>query len=405
MSIQIRPVSADEIDAFLGAVSVPFGFDPTPEAIDRFRNVFELERMRAAVDGGQIVATFGTLTSRITVPGGVLPLGGTTIVTVLPTHRRRGVFRRMMTEHLAELHRNKEPLAALWASESSIYGRFGYGPACEKVVAKIEKPYARLQQPVDIAGTMKLVDREEAQRVFPTIYDAVAPSRPGLLARNENWWRQRVLRDPEYMRRGGTAHRRVLHVRDGQPAGYVIYRTRMDAERGGSEIHVLELIAIDAAAEQALWQFLFGIDLSTSIEFWNQSIDDPLRWWLEQPRRLERKVEDGIWLRVVDVAAALSGRRYSTAGSLILRVEDAHCPWNEGCWQLTVGQDGVARCQRSESDPEIELDAYALGMIYLGGHRFAALARSGLVTGEPEAIRRADALFSWDIMPTCADFF
>ena len=175
MTIQIRPISADEIDAFLGAIGVPFGFDPTPEAIDRFRNAFELERIRAAVDGDQIVATFGALTSGITVPGGSLPLGATTIVTVLPTHRRRGVFRRMMTEHLAELHQNKEPLAALWASESSIYGRFGYGPACEKVVAKIEKPYALFEQPVEIAGTMRILDREEAQKVFPTIYDAVAP--------------------------------------------------------------------------------------------------------------------------------------------------------------------------------------------------------------------------------------
>ena len=164
------------------------------------------------------------------------------------------------------------------------------------------------------------------------------------MTRNPEWWKQRVLRDPEYMRRGATAHRRVLYVRDGQPAGYVIYRTRMNLERMGSEIQVIELIGIDSAAEKALWQFVFGIDLATTIDFWNQSVDDPLCWWLEQPRRLERKVEDGIWLRVVDVAAALSGRRYSTAGSLTLHVRDEQCPWNEGGWQLTADKDGVARC-------------------------------------------------------------
>jgi predicted acetyltransferase len=405
MSIEIRPVSADELDAVLGAIGVPFGFDPNQEAHDRFRNAFEVERMRAAVDGEQIVATFGALTTGITVPGGRLPLGATTIVTVLPTHRRQGVFRRMMEQHLAELHENKEPLAALWASESSIYGRFGYGPACEKVVAKIEKPYAKFEHPVDVAGTMKLVDREQAQKVFPIIYDAVAPRRPGFFARTESWWKERVLRDPEYMRRGATAHRRVFHVRDGQPVGYVIYRTKMDAERIGSEVQVVELIGIDAAAEKALCQFVFSIDLSTTIDFWNQSIDDPLRWWLEQPRRLERRVEDGIWLRVIDVPVALAGRRYSTAGSLTLRVRDKHCPWNAGCWQLAADKDGIARCQKSECQPEIELDAYALGMTYLGGHRFATLARSGLVTGNPEAIRRADALFTWDVPPICPDFF
>jgi predicted acetyltransferase len=405
MSVHIRPISADEIEAFLGTASVSFGFDATPEAIARFRDVFELERMRAAVDGEQIVATFGALTTRITVPGNVLPLAATTVVTVLPTHRRQGVFRRMMTEHLTELHQNKEPLAALWASESSIYGRFGYGPACEKVVAKLDKPYARLQEPVDIAGTMRIVEQVESQELFPAIYEAVAPSRPGMFARSEHWWKHHVLRDPEYLRRGGTAHRRVLHTRDGRNVGYAIYRTRADAARGGSEVQVIELIGRDEAAEKSLWQFLFGIDLSTAIDHWNLPIDDPLRWWLEQPRRLERKIEDGIWLRVIDVQTALAGRRYSCAGSLVLGISDEHCPWNTGTWQLDVDGDGVGRCRQANAAAELQLTPYALGMTYLGGHRFATLARSGLVTGSAEAIHRADALFACDPLPYCPDFF
>jgi len=405
MSVQIRPISADEIEAFLGAISIPFGFDATPEALARFRDVFEIERMQAAVDGRQIVATFGALTTQMTVPGNILPLAATTVVTVLPTHRRQGIFRNLMTDHLAELHQKKEPLAALWASESSIYGRFGYGPASEKSVVKLEKPYAQMQEPVEIAGTMRLVDRAEAQQLFPAIYEAVAPHRPGMLTRSENWWKSRVLRDPEYMRRGATAHRRVLHVRDGRPVGYLIYRTRADLQRGGSEVQVIELFGIDVAAEESLWQFVFGIDLTTTIDHWNQPVDDPLRWWLEQPRRLERKIEDGIWLRVIDVAAALAGRKYSSPGSLVLRVRDEHCPWNNGVWQLEVDGDGTARCRASNAEPELELTAYALGMVYLGGHRFAALAKAGLITGSSEAIRLADVLFSWEPLPFCPDFF
>ncbi len=162
------------------------------------------------------------------------------------------------------------------------------------------------------------------------------------------------------------------------------------------EVKVIELIGIDPPAEKALWQYLFGIDLATSIDCWNQRVDDPLRWWLEQPRRLERKVEDGLWLRPVDVAIALSGRKYSCAGSLALRIRDSICPWNDGVWSLEVDPQGNAQCGRTNAKPTLELTAETLGMVYLGGHRFATLARSGLISGSAEAIRQADALFTWD---------
>lgn len=405
MSLQIRSISPGEIEAFLGAIGVPFGFDATPEVLARFRDAFEIERLRAVFDGEQIVASFGALSLRITVPGNVLPLAGTTVVTVLSTHRRQGLLRTLMSDHLAELHQNQEPLAALWASESSIYGRFGYGPACEKVIAKLDKQFARMREPVEITGTMRMVDRAQAQQLFPPIYESAARRRPGMMARSEEWWRNRVLRDFEYMRRGATSHRRVLHVRDGRPAGYVVYRTRSDPERGGFEVQVLELVGIDAAAEKALWQYLFGIDLSIAFDYWNQPADDPLRWWLEEPRRLERKIEDGLWLRPVDVAAALAGRRYSGAGSLALRIRDEHCPWNNGVWQLNIDRDGNANCRQADATPDLETTPEALGMAYLGGHRFSTLEKSGLVKGTPESLRRADSLFAWDPLPWCSDFF
>jgi predicted acetyltransferase len=405
MSVQIRAVSADELEAFQRTLGVPFGFDPTPEHFTRFQNVFELDRLRAAFDGDQLVATFGAHSLHMTVPGNVLPAAGTTVVTVLPTHRRQGVLRMFMTEHMAELHHKGEPLAVLWASESSIYDRFGYGPATERAMARLEKPYARMREPVDVRASMRLVERAEAQQLFPAVYDVAAARRPGMISRSESWWSHRVLSDPEYMRRGATAHRRVLHVRDGRPAGYALYRTRTDLDQGTTEVRVIEVFGIDAEAEKALWQYLFGIDLVTSIVQWNQPIDAPLRWWLEEPRRMERKVEDALWLRPVDVAAALAGRRYSCTGSLALRVRDRLCPWNEGVWQLEADSNGVGRCRQANVEPDVELTPSALGMVYLGGHRFAALARSGLVTGTPEALRRADALFTWDPLPWCQELF
>lgn len=405
MSVQIRPITAAQIETFQQTMSVPFGSDPTPELAERFANVFELERLRAAFDGDQMVATFGAFSFRLAVPGSMLPTAGTTVVTVLPTHRRQGILRAMMTEHLAEVHANKEPLAALWASESSIYGRFGYGPASDRAVIRVEKSYAHMQQPISIRGTVRLVDRDEALGVFPGIYEKAARVRPGMFLRDKGWWEHRLLSDPQNMRQGATALRRVLHVRAGGPAGYVLYRTHTDHTQATTEVKLVELVGVDFESEKTLWQYIFGIDLVTSIVHWNQPVDHPLRWWLQQPGRMERKIEDALWVRPVDVAAALSGRRYARDGCVVFRMHDQQCPWNDGVYRLDVDGDGTGHCQRAEADAEIDLTAYALGAVYLGGHRFRDLARSGIVTGTVPALQRADSMFSWDPLPWCPEVF
>lgn len=405
MPVDIGPVPAAKLKQFQEAMGVPFGMDPTPEMYERFQKTFEVDRLRAAYDGEQIVATFGAFSFHLTVPGGTLPTAGTTVVSVTSTHRRRGILRSMMTEHLREVHENGEPLAALWASESSIYGRFGYGPASELAAMKLAKPFARLQQPPEIQGTMHLLEKDAALERLPAIYERAAHRRPGMFARSDRWWQDRALADPEYVRHGATAHRRVLHTRDGEPVGYVLYRTQTDHAEGKAEVRVVELIATDPQSEASLWQYIFGIDLVESINYWNLPVDSPLRWWLEQPRRMERKVVDALWIRPVDVAAALNGRRYSSAGSIVFRMRDELCPWNDGVYHLDVDEAGVGTCRPAHDDAQLELTAFALGSAYLGGHRFADLARAGLVQGTAEALKRADALFAWDSPPWCQEIF
>ena len=404
MAPEIRPISAEEVPAFVAAMSVPFGFDPKPEQLERFKNTFELARLRAAVDGGRIVATFGAFSFQMTVPGGSLPMAGTTVVTVAPTHRRQGILKALMADHFAQLHRDGEPLAALWASESSIYGRFGYGPASELARVKLDKNCAQMAQPVSIEGTMQLLDREEALAVLPNVYDQVVANRPGMFRRSAGWWEHRVLGDLEIFRDGATAHRRVLHLRDGVPVGYLLYRTRSSREHAHEAI-VVELLGIDADAEKALWQYLFGLDLITSIDYWNHPVDHPLHWWLVDPRRLERRILDGLWLRPIDVLAALRARMYSIPGSLLLKVNDDRCPWNEGTYQLDVGEDGHGECKRTQRAADIELSSYGLGALYLGGHRFQDLARAGIIKGESDALRRAGGMFTWDKLPWCQEIF
>ena len=218
MSVHIRPISAEELPMIQRNLGVVFGTDPTPGTVERFKHVFELDRLRSAFDGDEMVATFGAYSLELTVPGNRLPTAGTTVVSVLPTHRRQGIMRSLMTEHLAEVHEKGEPLAALWASESSIYGRFGYEPASEAAMMNLEKPFALMEQPTDIDGTMRLIDQAEALAAFPIVYDTVVLQRPGMFSRSEVWWQHRVLGDPEERRQGASAHRRVLHLRDGRPA-------------------------------------------------------------------------------------------------------------------------------------------------------------------------------------------
>jgi predicted acetyltransferase len=405
MAIEIRPITADELPAFVGAMSVPFGFDAKPELLERFKNRFEFARLRAAVDGGKIVGTFGALSCHLTVPGGSIPMAGTSVVSVAPTHRRQGILRAFMADHFAELHRDGEGVAGLWASESSIYGRFGYGPASELARVKLEKAHAAIAQPVALPGAMQLLNREEALATFPEVYDKVVANRPGMFRRSPGWWEHRALADHEEMRDGATAHRRVLHVRDAGPVGYALYRTRQNRERQENTAIVIELVGIDAPAERALWQYLFGIDLITTIEYWNQPVDSPLVWWLADPRRLERRIVDGLWLRPVDVIKTLDARRYARPGSLVFKVNDELCPWNEGTYQLDVGEGGHAQCRRTDRAAEVELTATGLGALYLGGHRFQDLARAGVIHGDSETLRRADGMFASGRLPWCQEIF
>jgi predicted acetyltransferase len=226
-----------------------------------------------------------------------------------------------------------------------------------------------------------------------------------MFRRSPRWWEHRALSDPDEMRDGATAHRRVLHVRDCEPVGYALYRTRTHRERQVNEAIVVELLGIDAQAEKALWQHILGIDLITTIDYWNQPVDSSLAWWLVDSRRLERRIVDGLWLRAIDVIKALVARTYAGPGSLCIKVKDELCPWNEGTYELDVGNDGHAQCRRSERAAQIELSSYGLGALYLGGHRFQDLARAGIIEGNGEALRRADAMFASARMPWCQEVF
>jgi predicted acetyltransferase len=356
-----------------------------------------------ATDEDRIVGTYATHPLGLAVPGSTLPMAGVSLVAVLPTHRRRGILRRLMCEQLADSYQRGEPLAGLWASEGSIYGRFGFGVATERVRWRIPRAHAVFREPTPAPEGLVLLSPDEALERLPAVHRSIAPTRPGMLLRSAAWWEHRVLADLHGAAFG--AQRRVLYAPRGQPLGYALYRTRrFDLERP-LELQVGEVVAADPGSERVLWQFLFSVDLTDVIDVWNLPSDHPLRWWLADIHKVERHVSDALWLRLVDLPRSLASRRYAGAGRLVLRVADLVCPWNTGTFALDVDPHGVAECAPTNDPVDIECPVDALGSVYLGGARWTSLAAAGQVHGTPEALQRADFLFSWHQPPWCCERF
>ena len=391
----------------LRAMSLGFGFDPDPRRLENWGGVNEPGRSRCAFDGGAIVGTLGAYSLDFAVPGATLATGGTTQVSVRATHRRRGILRAMLQAHLDDVRERGEPLAALWASEAGIYGRFGYGCASELARIEVERARAAFARPARPEGRCRLLENEAAQAELPALYETLWRARPGSFARSEAWWRDRHLADPSALRGGASALRRAVYERDGAARGFIQYRMKMHSDEHGlprGELIIAELHGADPEARTALWRLALDVDLIDRISWWNAPLDDPLAFLLADPRRAMRRVRDGLWVRIVDVPRALAGRRYAREGQLTLQVSDPLLPGNSGTWALEGGPQG-AKCIRAAGSADLQLDIESLGALYLGGMRPSTLAHTGRIRGEREALARADAMFAWSPLPWCPEIF
>ena len=408
MTIEYRPITEDEYPAFLRAEGRGFlrhvGDDQ--QARNR-RKMFELDRGLAAFDGKSIAGTTSAYTLRMTVPGAPdVPTAGVTDVTVQATHRRRGILTELTSRQLRDVHDRGEPLAALWTSETLIYGRFGYGMAFQQEFWKIDRRHTAYERPHTSDGRVAFVDTEEARALAPAVWDRVRSERPGMVTRNDAFWDGRF-RDPEHHRSGATAYFCAVCERQDRVDGYVLYRIRDKWDDGfpAATLIVSELVAATDDAHAALWRLCFDIDLVGTIEAHNRPVDDPLPWRLADPRRLRRSLYDAIWLRIVDVGDALRARRYAHEGRVVLEVKDAFCPWNEGRYALEGDPDG-AECRPTDTDPDIVLTAGGLAAVYMGAAPFLTLARAGRIEARNDgALRMADDMFAWHIAPWCPEMF
>ena len=312
-----------------------------------------------------MVATSGLYSRELTVPGAVVPCAGVTWVTVSPTHRRRGVLTAIMRRQLTELHeQQREPVAALWAAEAAIYGRFGYAPATWRGGLSGRLPQLALRRDVDLGpGRVDLVPEKEVRAGAVALHDRLRRLVPGNLERDERWW-NRQLRDDPGERRGATARRYLLRTEpDGAVTGYAMYRVTAawtDAGEPDGTLTVEELRGADPAAYAALWHFLFSVDLIRTVRATSASADEPLAHLLHDPRALHTQPVDALWVRLVDVDRALAARRYPAPVDLVLEVRDRFCPWNAGRWRLS-GHPAGGYCGRTDRDPDLVVDVEALG--------------------------------------------
>lgn len=408
MPVEIRPITADHTADFLRAMSTPFAFDLDEDEeaeVSRFLEFFEPERARCAFEGHRMVGTLGSFSFAMTVPGGEVPCAGTTMVTVQPTHRRRGILRFLIGAHFDDARERGEPIAALYASDSAIYGRFGYGLASLDARMEIGRPHVQLHRLAADPYPVRAVTADEAEAVFPPLFDRLRAGRPGMFRRTPGWWNARRFHDPPRHREGFTAQRLVVADGPDGPAGYVQYRLKEGwvDHHGAHTVRVREIVALDPGAAAGLWQLVLNHDLASKVELYGLAVDDPVFDLMAGWRRAAPTLVDQLWVRILDVPAALAARRYAVDGSVSFAVHD---PWTgaTSTHRLTV-EDGVGECLPADGHPDVGLDIEDLGACYLGRSRFRALGRAGRVTGTPEALAAADALFGWDPAPWCQEVF
>jgi predicted acetyltransferase len=393
------------MDDFLRAVTTGFGATSPPEDDEYPVHLLRGERCLIVRDGETIVATAGAVPFRITVPGGArVAMAGVSTVTVHPTHRRRGLLRRMMDEQLDDVARRREPLAALTASEASIYERFGYGTATFTTRWELPSEYATARPPAHDAGAVHLVEGKAAAAAAHDVYERIATARVGELERPADWWSPIFTPGP----RGPRFFTAVHDDADGHPDAFARYALDPAWPDGipRATLRVIELQATDADAEAAVWAYLFGIDLVGTVVAGDRPVDDPLRWRLPDPRQLRvRQLRDHLWVRVVDVAEALAARAYGADDALVVELVDDFRPANSGRWLVEGGPAGAA-CARTDREPDLALGASELGAIYLGGVPVSTLAAAGrareLTSG---AVPRADRFFLAHPSPWCTTHF
>ena len=388
MPIEYRPITDDDLPAVYESQAWAFHSHFDDSWMPIAREWFELGEFIGAFDGSDPVGVTERYSFEMTIPGGSVTTACIRGVTVLPSHRRRGLLTEMMKRQLAAAHESDLALSALEASETPIYGRFGYGIACEHENWSIERHRSAYREEYSWDGSVKMVKSDRAREVFPEVFSRAAPQRAGVIVQPPNPFWYEI-----FGKEGAKDTNFYVEYREGEVEGCAVYQIK------GGIVTVSLFLACTDDAYAALWRYLFDIDLVSSIKASDRPRDEQLVWMLHDARALERKPRDRTWLRLIDVPKALSSRTYATDGEIVFEVRDTFCPWNDGTYHLT-GTPSGATCRPTTKSPDITLSVDDLAVPYLGGSPLTPLAHAGRVEEHtPGALRRADAMFATELKP------
>jgi predicted acetyltransferase len=411
VGIEVREIS-DEDDLRMAARTdlASFGL-----AFEQARFEKALPTRRAATsylahDDDTPVGACMTHAFSMTLPGGAtVPVSGVADVGVLPSHRRRGVLSAMMERMLADGVAAGRVAAGLHASESTIYGRFGFGAATRHRKVSIATSRAAMRSDVLVSpGVVEVLHPDGRGDVLRRVHEEAMGRRPGEVGRLVPQWEVRIAGDAsDESRMLCMVHRRP----SGEPDAYALYRIDSDWAPAGPEhlLEVQELVAVDEPAELAMWQAVLGLDLVATVVAWVPS-DSILFDALEDRWAPHSTGEhDGLWLRLLDVPSVLGSRRYRIPGTVVFDVVDDRAPEGAataGTWAVEVGDDGAAGVERCSGSADLRLGVAELASVVLGGGSLCRLGAVGRVTAvTPGALERADAMLGWWPSPWITEFF
>jgi predicted acetyltransferase len=403
MPIDVRAIDASELDAMIAADQRGFGAVMTNTS--RSWAEAELDRTRVAFDDGAIVGVSRTYSFDITVPGGALvPAAAVSWVSVVPTHRRRGILTRMMGAMHDDARERGEPVAILTASESSIYGRFGYGVAAWRLGITAPRAHVDFASDLGTSGSMRMLSRSDAEVVVPRIYDDARRLRAGMVTRPDFWWPTVFW---GFSEGPGKAFFVAVHTdASGRDDGYVAYEIEGDWAGGVPDRRLLiwDMQSTNDEARAALWRFAFGVDLIGKVTATNVPVDDPLRHLVRDGRRVRTDfVNDGLWVAPLDPAAFLAARRYAIEGHVAIQV---HAVDGSVSTFALDGSERDAKCVATGESPDLVCASRTLGACSLGGTKWSELAQAGLVEERTAgALVRADAMFATRPAPAMVGYF
>jgi predicted acetyltransferase len=416
MTTSIVPLTSSDRQRLVDVDLAAFFFDPNAYPTEVVTSHFDWARTFGATREGsdELAGIYSSYDMAVTAPGPLdaltrVPMAGLTWVSVHPDHRRRGILREMVTHHFARLRDEGAALGGLHAAEIGIYGRFGYAISSIELSLQLQRGAVLTAPALDEAARRVTTrffaaDSDVAARVVHDLHLRCAETTLGAVTRPERMARPLFV-DLPLTRQGREPWQVLLAHVDGQPAGYAVFSREEEWKDGRpvGKIAVRELAAAGPATLLALARRLVDFDLTASITIGGRAADDPLVWWAGGPRALGVKTFDSLWLRFIDVGAALTARGYSSACDIVLDVVDPTCPWNQRGWRLTVGPDGVASCRPTADDADVQLPVQTLAAAYLGARTLATQAHQGLISElTPGSVRLLSRAMSRDLAPVGA---